>query len=142
MVLAVDAKVLMQDMISGQAREAPRPLWGNKDPTALGFLYANAARLLGFDGGSNGNEVILGPVLAVGTSGGATTLLNFITLQAPPTAPRPCSVPLLTPDATSTTLTWRASTWVAGAGRVPSSRNRSAGSGMCSASGSIAMEAM
>ena len=37
MVLAVDAKVMMQDMISGQAREAPRPLWGNKDPTALGL---------------------------------------------------------------------------------------------------------
>ncbi len=80
-MLAIDAKVVIQDMISGQAREAPRPLWGNKDPTALAFLYANAARLLGFDGGSNANEVILGPVLAVGTSAGATTLVNFITLQ-------------------------------------------------------------
>mmetsp|Transcript_12197 Transcript_12197/g.36597 ORF Transcript_12197/g.36597 Transcript_12197/m.36597 type:complete len:1238 (-) Transcript_12197:225-3938(-) len=81
LVLAIDAKVVIQDMISGQAREAPRPLWGNKDPTALAFLYANAARLLGFDGGSNANEVILGPVMAVGSTTGATTLLNFITLQ-------------------------------------------------------------
>lgn len=81
LVMAADSKVVIQDLVSGRAREALRTLWGGKDPTALAFLYANAARLLGFDAGTNANEVVLGPLLAVGTTAGTTTLLNFVTLQ-------------------------------------------------------------
>ncbi len=61
-----------------------RTLWDGKAPTALGFLYANAARLLGFIGGDNANEVILGPVLAVGNSAGSIALINLTTLQVKP----------------------------------------------------------
>lgn len=81
LVMAADSKVVIQDLVSGRAREAVRTLWGGKDPTALAFLYANAARLLGFDAGTNANEVVLGPLLAVGTTAGTTTLMNFVTLQ-------------------------------------------------------------
>ena len=36
----------MHDLLSGAAREIVRTNWDGKQPTALAFLYANAARLL------------------------------------------------------------------------------------------------
>lgn len=81
LLMAVESKVVIHDMVSGGAREAVRTLWDGKAPTALAFLYANAARLLGFLAGNNANEVILGPVLAVGHSGGSIALINLTTLQ-------------------------------------------------------------
>jgi hypothetical protein len=81
LLFAVESKVVIHDMVSGAAREAVRTLWDGKAPTALAFLYANAARLLGFLAGDNANEVILGPVLAVGHSGGSIALINLTTLQ-------------------------------------------------------------
>jgi hypothetical protein len=71
----------MHDLLSGQAREIVRTVWDGKQPTALAFLYANSARLLGFVAGDNSNEIILGPVLAVGSAAGTVTLLNLGTLQ-------------------------------------------------------------
>ena len=71
----------MHDLLSGQAREIVRTVWDGKQPTALAFLYANSARLLGFLAGDNSNEIILGPVLAVGSAAGTVTLLNLSTLQ-------------------------------------------------------------
>ena len=61
-------QVVMHDLLSGQAREIVRTVWDGKQPTALAFLYANSARLLGFVAGDNSNEIILGPVLAVGSA--------------------------------------------------------------------------
>lgn len=58
LLMAIESKVVIHDMVSGTAREAVRTLWDGKAPTALGFLYANAARLLGFLAGDNANEVI------------------------------------------------------------------------------------
>ena len=85
-------------------------------------------------------------MLAVGTSAGATTLLNFITLQAPPTAPCPCGVPHLTPDATSMTLTRRASTCfrLLAQRRGPFTTSCNCSAGFCnrSASRSVAREAV
>lgn len=81
LLFAVESKVVIHDMVSGAAREAVRTLWDGKAPTALAFLYANAARLLGFLAGDNANEVILGPVLAVGHAGGSVALINLTTLQ-------------------------------------------------------------
>jgi hypothetical protein len=81
LLFAVESKVVIHDMVSGAAREAVRTLWDGKAPTALAFLYANAARLLGFLAGDNANEVILGPVLAVGHTGGSVALINLTTLQ-------------------------------------------------------------
>ena len=76
-------QVVMHDLLSGQAREIVRTVWDGKQPTALAFLYANSARLLGFVAGDNSNEIILGPVLAVGSAAGTVTLLNLSTLQVP-----------------------------------------------------------
>lgn len=77
----------MHDLLSGQAREIVRTVWDGKQPTALAFLYANSARLLGFLAGDNSNEIILGPVLAVGSAVGTVTLLNLSTLQVRPPVP-------------------------------------------------------
>ncbi len=74
-------QVVMHDLLSGQAREIVRTVWDGKQPTALAFLYANSARLLGFVAGDNSNEIILGPVLAVGSAAGTVTLLNLSSLQ-------------------------------------------------------------
>ena len=74
----------MHDLLSGQAREIVRTVWDGKQPTALAFLFANSARLLGFLAGDNSNEIILGPVLAVGSAAGTVTLLNLSTLQVQP----------------------------------------------------------
>ena len=74
-------QVVMHDLLSGQAREIVRTVWDGKQPTALAFMYANSARLLGFIAGDNSNEIILGPVLAVGSAAGTVTLLNLGTLQ-------------------------------------------------------------
>ena len=74
-------QVVMHDLLSGQAREIVRTVWDGKQPTALAFLYANSARLLGFVAGDNSNEIVLGPVLAVGSAAGTVTLLNLSTLQ-------------------------------------------------------------
>lgn len=71
----------MHDLLSGAAREIPRSHWDSKAPSALAFLYANSTRLLGFEGGDNANEILLGPVLAVGNSAGTVALLNLTTLQ-------------------------------------------------------------
>lgn len=72
----------MHDLISGAAREIARTNWDGKQPTALAFLYANSTRLLGYVAGDNSNEVLLGPVLAVGNAAGMVVLLNLTTLQA------------------------------------------------------------
>jgi hypothetical protein len=79
----------MHDLLSGAAREIVRTNWDGKQPTALAFLYANAARLLGFVAGENSNEILLGPVLAVGNAAGSVTLLNLTTLQASRGRPTP-----------------------------------------------------
>ena len=71
----------MHDLLSGAAREIVRTHWDGKQPTALTFLYANSTRLLGYVGGDNSNEILLGPVLAVGNAAGMVALLNLTTLE-------------------------------------------------------------
>lgn len=100
------AQVVMHDLLSGAAREIVRTHWDGKQPTALAFLYANAARLLGFVAGDNSNEILLGPVLAVGSASGSVTLLNLTTLQVSPGCPVPCRVPYTIDTCTGAIGTW------------------------------------
>jgi hypothetical protein len=102
LLMAMETKILQHDLVSGEVREIPRALWDNKNPTCLALLYASSARLLGFAAGVHANDVILGPVLAVGSTSGTVTLINLTTQQVMCSVDRSpfSSVPLPLPNGT------------------------------------------
>jgi hypothetical protein len=70
----------MHDLASADSRDIPRSAcFESKAPTALTFLLLNLPGLQGYaaPGGSPGTQQpSLAPIMAVGTSGGATYLVS------------------------------------------------------------------
>lgn len=76
LVVACDTKLLMHDLSSNLSREVARTALDNKAPTSVAFLYINNPGLLGSGVASNPNQLVMTPVIAVGTATGQIYIIS------------------------------------------------------------------
>lgn len=81
LVVACDTKLLMHDLSSNISKEVARTAMDNRAPTSLAFLYINNPGLVGSGVANNPNQLIMTPVIAVGTATGQILIISVSTGQ-------------------------------------------------------------
>ncbi|KAL3133386.1 hypothetical protein ABBQ38_007254 [Trebouxia sp. C0009 RCD-2024] len=75
LVVACDTKLLMHDLSSNLSREVARTALDGKAPTSVAFLYLNNPALLGSGIANSPNQLVMTPVIAVGTAAGSIHII-------------------------------------------------------------------